>query len=40
MKNDLILFDDGVHKCIMFSFDDEEHEDRFLSVNQYLNYSR
>lgn len=36
MKNDLILFDDGVHKCIMFSFDDEEHEDRFLSVNQYL----
>jgi flavorubredoxin len=36
MKNDLVLFDDSVHKCIMFSFDDEEHEDRFLSVNQYL----
>lgn len=31
-----ILYDDGVHKCIMFSFDDEEHEDSFLSVNQYL----
>ena len=36
MQDDLILFDDGAHKCIMFSFDDEEHEDRFLSVNQYL----
>ena len=31
-----VLFDDGVHKCIMFSFDDESHEDSFLSVNQYL----
>ena len=31
-----VLFDDGVHKCIMFSFDDETHEDSFLSVNQYL----
>ena len=31
-----ILFDDGLHKCIMFSFDDETHEDSFLSVNQYL----
>jgi flavorubredoxin len=31
-----ILFDNGVHKCIMFSFDDEEHEDSFLSVNQFL----
>ena len=31
-----VLYDDGVHKCIMFSFDDEEHEDSFLSVNQYL----
>ena len=31
-----VLYDDAVHKCIMFSFDDEEHEDSFLSVNQYL----
>lgn len=36
MGNETILFDDGMHKCIMFSFDDEEHEDRYLSVNQYL----
>jgi len=31
-----ILYDDGHHKCVMFSFDDESHEDSFLSVNQYL----
>jgi len=31
-----ILFDDGEHKCVMFSFDDESHEDSFLSVNQFL----
>lgn len=31
-----ILYDDGIHKCVMFSFDDETHEDSFLSVNQYL----
>jgi len=31
-----ILYDDGSRKCIMFSFDDETHEDSFLSVNQYL----
>jgi flavorubredoxin len=31
-----ILYDDGKRKCIMFSFDDESHEDSFLSVNQYL----
>lgn len=36
MKNDLVLFDDGIHKCVMFSFDDEAHEDSFLSINQYL----
>ena len=36
MHNDTILFDDGVHKCIMFSFDDETHEEKFLSLNQYL----
>ena len=31
-----ILYDDGIHKCVMFAFDDESHEDSFLSVNQYL----
>ena len=31
-----ILFDDGEHKCVMFSFDDESHEDSYLSVNQFL----
>jgi len=30
------LYDDGTHKCIMFHFDDESHEDSYLSVNQYL----
>ncbi len=35
-NHEKILFDDGVHKCIMFSFDDESHEESFLSVNQYL----
>jgi flavorubredoxin len=37
MENqDKILFDNGSHKFIMFSFDDETHEDSYLSVNQYL----
>jgi len=31
-----ILYDDGSRQCVMFSFDDETHEDSFLSVNQYL----
>lgn len=31
-----ILYDDGLHKCIMFSFDDEAEGDSYLSVNQYL----
>ncbi len=35
-ENEKILYDDGTHKCVMFSFDDESHEDSFLSVNQYL----
>ena len=35
-NNYKVLYDDGIHKCIMFSFDDETHEDSFLSVNQYL----
>ncbi|MDX1294731.1 MAG: MBL fold metallo-hydrolase [Sulfurimonadaceae bacterium] len=35
-NNETVLYDDGQHKCIMFSFDDEEHEDRYLAVNQFL----
>ena len=31
-----VLYDDGIHKCVMFSFDDETYEESFLSVNQYL----
>jgi flavorubredoxin len=31
-----VIYDDGSRKCVMFSFDDETHEDSFLSVNQYL----
>lgn len=30
------LYNDGVHKCIMFSLDDEEYENNYLSLNQYL----
>lgn len=35
-ENEKILYDDGMHKCVMFSFDDESQEDSFLSVNQFL----
>lgn len=35
-NNEKIIYDDGTHKCVMFSFDDESAEDSFLSVNQYL----
>jgi len=35
-KNYKVLYENDGHKCIMFSFDDETHEDSFLSVNQYL----
>jgi len=31
-----VLYEDATHKCVMFSFDDESHEDAYLSVNQYL----
>lgn len=34
--NEKVLYDDMHHKCVMFSFDNESHEDTFLSVNQYL----
>lgn len=36
MQNSTVLFDDGTHKCIMFSIDNEEEGDFFLSVNQFL----
>lgn len=36
MAKEKVLFDDGTHKCIMFSIDDEVEEDSFLSVNQFL----
>lgn len=36
MKNETLLFDDGHHKCIMFSLEDEEHQEYSLSVNQFL----
>ncbi|MBU0632842.1 MBL fold metallo-hydrolase [bacterium] len=35
-EKEKILYDDGTHKFVMFNFDDEAHEDSFLSVNQYL----
>lgn len=36
MNNETLLYDDGHHKCIMFSLEDEEHKDYSLSVNQFL----
>ncbi len=36
MLNEKIIYDDGEHKCVIFSFDNEEVEDSFLAVNQYL----
>jgi flavorubredoxin len=35
-NRETVLYDDGHHKCIMFSFDDEEQEDSYLAVNQFL----
>ncbi len=35
-NNYKILYEDATHKYIMFSFDDEEQENSYLSVNQYL----
>ncbi len=35
-ENEKILYESATHKCVMFSFDDEAHEESFLSVNQYL----
>lgn len=36
MENEKVLFDDGVHKCIAFHLDDENTQDSFLALNQYL----
>lgn len=36
MGNEHILYDDGSHKCVMFSIDDESNGDSYLSVNQFL----
>jgi len=36
MQDDRILYDKDGYKCVMFSIDDEVHEQKFLSVNQYL----
>lgn len=36
MTNEKILYDDGEHKCIAFSFDNDELDDKFLALNQYL----
>lgn len=36
MNDETLLFDDGHHKCIMFSLEDEEHAEHSLSVNQFL----
>lgn len=36
MQNEKIIYDDGEHKVLVFSFDTEEAEDKFLAVNQYL----
>jgi len=36
MKKGTLLYQDTTHQCIMFSFDEEAENERFLSVNQYL----
>lgn len=36
MQDEVVLYDDGHHKCVMFSFDNEEQEEKYLSLNQYL----
>lgn len=36
MNNETILFEDEMHKCVMFSLESEEQEDSSLSVNQFL----
>ncbi len=36
MNNETLLYDDGNHKCVMFSLEDEDHKEYSLSVNQFL----
>jgi flavorubredoxin len=36
MDKETLLYDDGTHQCIMFSLEDEQHEESSLSVNQFL----
>ncbi len=36
MQDEQIIYEDEEHKCIIFSFDNEENEESFLAVNQYL----
>ena len=36
MNNETLLYQDEKHKCVMFSLEDEEHQEYSLSVNQFL----
>lgn len=36
MNKETVLFEEGAHKCVMFSLEDEEQEENSLSVNQFL----
>lgn len=36
MNNETLLYQDENHKCVMFSLEDEEHQEYSLSVNQFL----
>lgn len=36
MNDETLLYDDGHHKCVMFSLEDEDHKEYTLSVNQFL----
>lgn len=36
MDKETVLYEDGAHKCVMFSLEDETQEMNSLSVNQFL----
>jgi len=36
MNNETVLYEDESHKCVMFSLEDEDHQEYSLSVNQFL----
>jgi flavorubredoxin len=36
MNKETLLYEDGVHKCVMFSLEDEDQAENSLSVNQFL----